>query len=265
MVFIVIAATLIDDRGRVGGRINVVDLAAAIVVLALVPLAFAAYALFRTPAPTLSRITPATLFQGQPQRIEIDGTNLRPFMRVSIDTVPARSFLLGSTKYAIVDLPDLRPGSYDVVLYDYMQEVARLRNALTVAPVPTDVELDVDGAFTTLTDTAAAGVKAGNKLPSPERPLAEVLSVGAPGAGDLHLRFGGETITVPQRSRNLPATLRVKCSTVPDRDGTAHCTVPGPDQPIVVAPGALLTWTTAYGPLVFQITSARAPVRSSQP
>jgi hypothetical protein len=252
-------ATLIDDRGRVGGRLNVVDLAAAVVFLALIPLAFAAYALFRTPAPTLSRVTPATLFQGPAQRIEIDGTNLRPFMRVSIDTVPARSFLLGSTKYAIVDLPDLKPGSYDVILYDYMQEVARLRKALTVAPAPTDVELDVDGMFTSLSDTAASGVKAGDKLPSPERPVAEVLSVGAPAAGDLHLRFGDQTITVPQRSRNVPATLRVKCSTVPSPDGTARCTVPGPDQSIVVAPGALLTWTTGYGPVVFQIASARAP------
>ena len=195
MVFIVIAATLIDDRGRVGGRINVVDLAAAIVVLALVPLAFAAYALFRTPAPTLSRITPATLFQGQPQRIEIDGTNLRPFMRVSIDTVPARSFLLGSTKYAIVDLPDLRPGSYDVVLYDYMQEVARLRNALTVAPVPTDVELDVDGAFTTLTDTAAAGVRAIRRR------------VGAPGRASL-----GSGVAEPARIPKGPRRSRANGS-----------------------------------------------------
>jgi hypothetical protein len=260
-----IAATLIDDRGRVGGRVNVVDLAAAIVFLALIPLAFAAYALFRTPAPTLSRVTPVTLFQGEPQRIEIDGTNLRPFMRVSIDTVPARSFLLGSTKYAIVDLPDLTPGSYDVVLYDYMQEVARLRRALTVAPVPTDLELDVDGAFITMSDAAAATVKAGDKLPSADRPAAEVLSIGARSAGDLRLRFGEQTITVPQRSRNVPATLRVKCSTVPGPDGTARCSVRGSDQPIVVAPGALLAWTTAYGPLVFQIASARAPAVRSNP
>ena len=37
------------------------------------------------------------------------------------------------------------------------------------------------------------------------------------------------------------------------------------ENTIVVAPGALLTWTTAYGPLVFQIASARAPAVRSSP
>jgi len=258
MGFFVTFTTLLDDRGRIGGRINIVDAAAAVVLLALIPLALAAFALFRTPAPTLSRVTPATLFEGQAQRIEIDGTNLRPFMRVSFNTTPGRSFLLGSTKYAIVETPDLKPGAYDVVLYDYMQEVARLSNALTVAPVPTDVELDVTGVFASVSDSAAAGLKAGDKLPSLERPIAEVLSVGNPGEGDLRLQFGDQTILVPRRSRTRAATLRLKCSTVRAADGTARCAVAGPDQPIVVAPGAVLTWTTAYGPLVFQIAEARA-------
>ena len=99
--------TLIDDRGRIGGRLNVIDAAAAIVLLLLVPLAFAAYLLFRTPTPSLARVVPATLLEGPDQRLEIDGENLRPFMRVSFNTTPAPSFLLGSTKYALVGVPDL--------------------------------------------------------------------------------------------------------------------------------------------------------------
>ena len=130
-----VRVTLIDERGRIGGRVNVVDAAAAVVVLLLIPLALGAYLLFRTPTPTLTKVVPAALLEGPDQRLEIDGKNFRPFMRVSFDTIPAKSFLLGSTKYALVDVPDLKPGAYDVVLYDYMREVARLPKALTVAPI----------------------------------------------------------------------------------------------------------------------------------
>ena len=47
-------------------------------------------------------------------------------MRVSFNTVQGRTFMIGSTEVAEVDLPDLDPGTYDVVLYDYAQEVDRL-------------------------------------------------------------------------------------------------------------------------------------------
>src|ERR1700676_3262087 len=133
--------TFVDDRGRLGGQLNLIDAAAAVVILLLIPLAFSSYVLFRTPPPKLLTVSPARLVESHDQRVEIDGTNLRPFMRASFNTVPAKSFLIGSTKYALVDLPHLEPGTYDVVLYDHAQEVDRLPNALTVVPMVTDVEL----------------------------------------------------------------------------------------------------------------------------
>src|SRR5919106_2323971 len=154
---------LVDERGRVGGRFNVVDVAAVILALVLIPLAIGAYLLFRTPVPTLVSVSPATLSEGPNQRLEVNGTNLRPFMRVSFDTIPAKSFLIGSTKYALVDLPDLKPGVYDVVLYDYMREVVRLPKALTIAPMATDVELEVVGAFKSAPETPAAPLKVGDR------------------------------------------------------------------------------------------------------
>src|SRR2546422_10266125 len=99
--------TLVDDRGRVGGRLNLVDAVAAIVVLVLIPVAYGAYLLFRTPPATLSSIYPTKLYQGRNLRIVVNGTNLRPFMRVSLNDIQARTFLLGSTKYVEVDLPEL--------------------------------------------------------------------------------------------------------------------------------------------------------------
>jgi hypothetical protein len=251
--------TMVDERGRVGGRVNMIDAAAAVVLFLLIPLAIAAYLLFRTPAPTLDRITPRTLIEGPNQRLEIDGANLRPFMRVSFDTIPANSFLLGSTKYALADVPALKPGVYDVVLWDYAREVARLPKALTVAPLATDVQLELVGVFKSPPDEVAAQLKAGARLPSSEHPIAEVVSVGEASPGGLRLHVGSETIDVPLKGRDVSAILRVTCSTVRNVDGAARCTVSDGDQQVVVAPDALLTLQTPGGPVVFQIASARPP------
>ncbi len=52
--------SLVDDRGRVFGRYNLVDVAVAFVLLGLIPLGYGAYALFRTPLPKLTVVEPAT-------------------------------------------------------------------------------------------------------------------------------------------------------------------------------------------------------------
>jgi len=255
--------TVLDDRGRIAGRFNVVDVAAAVLLFLLVPVGIAAYLLFRAPAPTLATITPKTLFEGPGQRLEIDGTNLRPFMRVSFDATPAASFLLGSTRYALVDVPELAPGAYDVVLFDYAREVARLPKALTIARVATDAELEVDGAFKGASDALVAELKAGDTLLSSDQPIANVVAVGKPSSGEMRVRVGADTVVVPAAQRDLPATLRVKCSTAPGADGIARCMLPGPGGRIVVAPDALVTFATHGGPAVFQVAAARAPKRSA--
>ena len=250
--------TLLDERGRVAGRFNVVDVAAVIVFLVLMPFAVALYLLFRTPTPTLVNIVPKTLLQGPNQRLEIDGTNFRPFMRVTFNTIPANSFLLGSTKYAIVDVPDLKPGVYDVVLYDYMQEIARLPKALTVSAASTDVELEVTGTFKSAPDGFAAQLKVGDTFPAVAPHVAEVVAVGPLVPGELGVRVGDGTVVVPLRQQDLSATLRIRCSSIRMTEGAARCLFPGPDQPVVVAPAVMLTLPTNAGPVLFQIGTARA-------
>ena len=250
--------TLLDERGRVAGRFNVVDVAAVIVFLLLIPFAAALFVLFRTPTPTLVTIVPKTLLAGPSQRLEIDGTNFRPFMRVSFNTIPANSFLLGSTKYAVVDVPELKPGVYDVVLYDYMQEIARLPKALTVSPTSTDVELEVTGTFKT-SDGSTPAVKVGDRFPSAAPHVAEVVAVGSPVPGELGVRVGTETVVVPLRQQDLSATLRIRCASIRIADGAPRCMFPGPDQPVAIAPGVMLTLPAAAGPVLFQVAAARAP------
>jgi hypothetical protein len=260
--------TLLDDRGRVAGRINLVDALVAVFLLGLVPLAYGAYLLFRTPAPKLVSVSPPRLIEGHDQRVEIDGTNLRPFMRVSFNATPAKSFLIGSTKYALIDVPDLAPGSYDLVLFDYMHEVDRLPKALTVLPMVTDVELEVVGTFRAPPETLAAHLKSGDAFPPTGSTVAGVVAVGAPAPGHLALRVGDETLHVPVSQLELPATLRVKCYTARRPDGAVQCQVPGPPgggEPTVVAPGALLTLSSSLGWVSFQIASVHAPSPPSAP
>jgi hypothetical protein len=50
--------TLVDNRGRILGRYNLIDLALVCVVLGLIPLGYGAYLLFRTPLPSLTAVEP---------------------------------------------------------------------------------------------------------------------------------------------------------------------------------------------------------------
>lgn len=252
---------IVDEEGRVAGRVNIIDAVVALGVLVLIPVAFGAYLLFRTPAPTLSTIRPTRLYQGPNLRIEVDGKNLRPFMRVSFNTVQGRTFLLGSTNYALIDVPDLEPGQYDIVLYDYMQEVARLPKALTIlplSPVPT-VEMDMSGAFKGIATAVADQLKPGLKLP-PDGQSAEVLSVGPSSPAQLRLKVGEVIVALPlEGATDRRATLRVKCFVSSASDASLRCNVPGPQAAALVAPGSLLTLQGPGGWLNFQIDAVYAP------
>jgi hypothetical protein len=48
--------SIVDERGRVAGRINLIDAVAAVAIVVLVPVAYAAYLLFRTPPATLRAV-----------------------------------------------------------------------------------------------------------------------------------------------------------------------------------------------------------------
>jgi hypothetical protein len=248
------------DRGRAGGRLNLIDAVVAVLILVLIPMAFGAYLLFRTPPAKLTGVFPATLYQGPGLRVEVVGENLRPFMRVSVGAQQGRTFEIDGTRGAMVALPDLAPGVYDLVLYDYMQEVSRLAKALTILPLaPTPiVELEVTGAFKGLSSDRVKSVKAGDRFPPEGDALAEVLSVGAVSPSEISLRAGAASLRVPMPGQtDLAAVLRVKCSVTPSADGSLRCSFAGPTQPADVAPGSALSLATSNGWAMFQIDQVR--------
>lgn len=247
---------IVDERGRIAGRVNLIDAVVAVVILVLIPMAYGAYLLFRTPQPELTGIAPTSLYEGPNLRIGIGGKNLRPFMRVTFNTIQGRTFLIGSTTNAAVDLPDLAPGTYDVVLFDQMQEIDRLPKALTIlplAPTPT-VELVVAGAFLYVGENGK-GIDRGVKFPPSEHAVAEVVDVGAPIPADVRVRVGDVTLGVPVPGVvKVPATLRVKCYVATNSDGSLRCMFPGPQSAAAVAPDANLTLQAPKGWINFQVT-----------
>lgn len=131
---------LLDDRGRLFGKVNLIDLAVVAVLVGLMPVAYASWKLFQTPLAVIDTVTPSVL---QPnvakQQIQLTGKNLRPFLRTYVQ-VPqgsaATTFLFASPDHAVVELPALTPGSFDLVLYDETREIGRLPKILNVAAVP---------------------------------------------------------------------------------------------------------------------------------
>jgi hypothetical protein len=253
--------SLVDDRGRVGGKVNLIDAIVVALIVVLVPVAYGAFLLFRTPAAKLLTVEPATVYQGPNLRVTVNGENLRPFMRVSFDGAQGRTFLIGSTKYAQVELPDLIAGTYDVVLYDFMQEVDRLPKALTVlpnAPTPT-VELQVAGAFRPVADEVAKLLKVGLTFPPSGNPAAEIVSLGPKRPADMRMRTGEVTLNLPLAGQfELPATLNVKCFPRSNPDGTLSCAMSGPQLVSTIAPDSFLTLAGPAGWLNFQIDEVHA-------
>jgi len=203
--------TLVDAEGKLFGRWNFVDAIVLVLLLAIGPVGYAAYVLFRTPDPRLVAVEPAEVEQGNNRRVTIRGNNLRPYLRVSFDAHQGRSFLFQDTTRAEVDLNEMPPGTYDVILYDLGQERHRLPKALTVresvslAPAQDAI---VVGRFVGLTKELAAAVTKTMPLPFP----GEVLDVAPARVSSPEVYFGGSTIGLPSTGTlEVPAIMKLSC------------------------------------------------------
>jgi hypothetical protein len=127
--------TLIDDRGRVFGKVNLIDALVGVFILALIPLAYGAFVLFRVPAPTITSITPAQVLEHGKSSVQVAGEHLRPFLLARVGPLDSLGFFVQSPTLAEIKLPDLPAGTYDIALYDQGQELIRRPGALTILPV----------------------------------------------------------------------------------------------------------------------------------
>ncbi|MCC7418334.1 MAG: DUF4330 family protein [Acidobacteria bacterium] len=139
--------TLLDARGRIFGRVNVIDAAAILVVAAAIPAAAIGYRSLRGSAIEIARVEPSTLAEGEASRISLDGTGFRPYLQAYVarsgqpfvltqsDRLSqATKYLLSSAIRVELQLPALAAGRYDLYLYDQGRQVAARPAALTIVP-----------------------------------------------------------------------------------------------------------------------------------
>ena len=240
---------IVDPDGRLFGRFNVIDAVVAVLLLGLVPLAYGAYVLFRTPPPRLLAIQPTQLVNGTNLRVNVRGEHLRPYMRVSFNDIQGNSFIFRNTSEALVDLNPMPPGVYDVVLYDQARERARLPQALTITPTPLPAsQVIVVGTIGNLTDERARGISKGLAIPG----VGEVIDVAAPLPETTRV-FAGPAIEIPiDRAVRVPVALRVACE-VRAPQGIPQCAV----GDAALQPLTLLVLNTAIGALPFQVDQLR--------
>jgi hypothetical protein len=195
---------LIDDRGRLFGRVNVIDAALVLLVVVMIPVGYAAYRLLRTPVPRLEAVTPQPLpYKKGEQRIRITGENFRPFLRVTVGPADAKAFLVEKRDAAEVVFGELPPGTYDVTLFDYAEELTRLKNGLTIVPPPS-LPVQIVGHVI----GSAAGLATGAKLAEGTPAPLEVIAAPKPDGRGALLRatcnngpcaIGGAPVTPGQR------------------------------------------------------------------
>ena len=119
--------TLIDDRGRLFGRFNLVDAAIGTVVLILIPIAYGTFLLFRSPAPQVASVTRVPITREERRlaggsrlsaKLKVRGSGLRPMLRASIDDTPSLGFVFENPNSADVLVGEVAPGTHDLVIYD---------------------------------------------------------------------------------------------------------------------------------------------------
>lgn len=242
---------MIDERGRLFGRLNVVDAIVAVLLLALIPLGYASYGLFRTPFPVLTSVEPAVVTYGTNMQFKVHGENLKPYLRVSLGIHQGRNFLFHDSTEAQVELFDMPPGVYDVILYDQAQERGRLPKGFTILPsaLP-DAQVVVVGTFGNLKADQVGRITTGMTIDG----VGTVVAVGrpVPQVTRVFVRPGTVEVPVPN-AQMVPAVVRMGCY-VRSNQGQPECVA----GKLSVQPAALMFLQTAMGMLPFQIDQVRA-------
>src|SRR5712691_7496914 len=139
--------SIVDDNGRLFGRINLIDAALLLFVIGLIPIGVVAFRVFRVPPPRIEAVQPVSQPEGPARRIRLKGTNFRPYLRVFVNpagepfSLVSRNaeltegrFLIESPSEVEVQLPPVTRGSYDLYVFDEARQVHARASAFTIEP-----------------------------------------------------------------------------------------------------------------------------------
>lgn len=237
---------MVDNHGRVFGRINIVDAAAIVLLIGLVPVGYAAYLLFRPSAPRIDSVTQVPLTREELRiadgatikaKLKVRGTGFNPLLRAQVGGAPALAFVFENDNSADVLVGDIPPGAHDLVLFDGVHEVARLPGSVSIEQATGSVVRAV-GRFVGLDDAKVNALKPGFKSGSDVRGAFEVVAIGAARPAVHTVTMGSRTVDMPLPGLNeYPAVVLIRC----DEPGSL-CSIGGvrlsTEPPIpVVLPG----------------------------
>ncbi len=216
---------IVDDEGRVFGRVNLVDALCGLFVLALVPIAYASMLLFRTPKPHLRSAERAEINREDrriangleiQQKLKLHGDHFTPVLRAFIDDTPAIGFAFEDPSSADVIVGTIPMGTHDLILFDGVQEVARLPRAVTRAPKP-GAHARVVGALIQLDRATADGLEQIQRFLVNGELVAEFLALGAVEPDRHPIKVPSGAIEAPVAgSWSRSVAMRVVCEPDPN-------------------------------------------------
>jgi hypothetical protein len=217
---------LVDDDGRVFGRVNLVDALVVLFVLGLIPLAYASMLIFRSPRPQVRSVERAEVNREDRriangllirQKLKVHGEHFTPVLRAFIGSTPAIGFTFEDPTSADVIVGDVPMGTHDLILYDGVQEVARVPNAVTRQPAQ-GAHLRIVGALVQLDRATADGLSEGQRFTVSGEAVAELLKLGPVASDRQPIAVKGGSVDTPiAGSWSRSVLMRVACDQDPDR------------------------------------------------
>lgn len=233
--------TVLDNRGRVFGRVNLVDAVVVGFLVLLIPVAYGTWLLFH---PSTVQITSVTRVKPtkEEQRIanplraaaklKVRGNGFTPMLRAWIGSEPAIGFTFEDPHSADVIVGPMSPGEYDVALYDGGKEVARAPKAFVIPGTRSRPQIKAVGRLIGLDRTTADGLQPGAAFPTEAEPRVRITAIGPvdPGRFSLLVQPGKdaqlERLEVPREGTfERAAALVIVCDPVEEPD--SGCTVGG--------------------------------------
>ena len=256
--------TIIDDRGRLFGRINLVDGAVAVFVLAAIPLAYGTYLLFQPVQPRIDSVSPSLVTREERRisaggrltaKFKVKGTGFTPMLRARIGETDAIGFVFENPNSADVLVGPVPPGAHDLVLIDGMQEVARATGAITVEP-DTGAFVRGVGWLTDLDAGLIQTLRAGLAFPE-SAPAFEIIALGPLRPARARVQLGGGHLDLPREGlQEREAVLNLRCTSSAEDN---PCAMTETSQPVMVS---LAGPSRYFGFTVYELVPATKPSKA---
>ncbi len=259
--------SVIDNRGRLFGTINIVDASFLAFLIVLVPLGYGTYLLFRPAKPEIHSVGPSAITAAERRvgngsaltaKFKIQGSGLTPLLRARIGDQDALGLVFESPNSADVLVGPIAPGKHDLVLVDGIQEVARAIGAIDIQ-ASTGTPIRVSGWLIDMSKHASSALAPGKTLPRNEPSSFEVAAIGAERAGRTRLRFGGAVADGDANGLvDREAVLVLKCDSPPLYD---TCSIGG--QVVTGASPITIGLPGAYRFELHEVLPMSAPIAAT--